>query len=212
MGCLSKYFWELRRARKEYRCSHCGVVIKPGELYVYYFGVGMGTGCRVEWAHYCLSCADLEVKEMLTHNVRKLVGMNQYPASGKRWELPEPWREEILRRLPNIADELKPQQPRVHYGLKYEEKDNVVKVSYSKPGLYQAIACSPNQCTGYYITVDGEYNYVSLSNPSIVQEVRGKLMEIGRVGDNEQTRGEFTKLFNTYFNFGSLVKEKMGWD
>ena len=39
MGCISKYFWELRRARKEYRCSHCGVVIKPGELYVYYFGV-----------------------------------------------------------------------------------------------------------------------------------------------------------------------------
>jgi len=211
MGCLSKYFWELRRARKEYRCSHCKAIIKPGELYVYYFGVGMGTNCRVERARYCLSCAEDEVKEMLTHNVRRLVGMSQYPASGKRWELPEPWREEILRRLPNLIDELKPQQPRVRYGLKYEEKDGVVRASYSRPGLYQVIACSPNQCVGYYITVDGEYNYVSLSNSSIVQEVRGKLMEIGRVGDNEQTRGEFARLFNTYFNFGGLVKEKLGW-
>jgi len=211
MGCLSRYYWELRRARREYRCSQCGVVIKPGELYVYYFGVGMGTNCRVERARYCLPCADLEVKEMLRHNVRRLVGMSQYPASGKRWELPEPWREEILRRLPNIADELKPQQPRVRYGLKYEEKDGVVRVSYSRPGLYQAIACSSNQCAGYYITVDGEYNYVSLSKPDIVQEVRGKLMEIGRAGNNEQAHTEFTELFNKYFNIGALIKEKLGW-
>jgi len=211
MGCLSKYYWVLRRARREYKCTHCKAVIKPGELYVYYFGVGMGTNCRIERARYCLSCAEDEVKEMLIHGVKKLVGMNQYPASGKRWELPEPWHEEILRRLPNLMDELKPQQPRAHYGLKYEEKDNVVKVSYSKPGLYQAITCTSNQCAGYYITVDGEYNYVSLSNPSIVQEVRGKLMEIGHVGDNEQTHTEFTELFNKYFNIGALIKEKLGW-
>jgi len=211
VGCLSKYFWELRRAHKEYRCSRCGAVIKPGELYVYYFGVGMGTNCRVERARYCLPCAEDEVKEMLTHNVRRLVGMSQYPAKDERWRLPKSWREEILKQSPNLMDELKPQQPRVRYGLKYEEKDGVVRVSYSRPGLYQAIACTPNQCAGYYITVDGEYSYVSLSNPGIVQEVRGKLMEIGRVGDNEQSRGEFTKLFNTYFNFGGLVKEKLGW-
>jgi len=211
MGCLSKYFWELRKAGKEYKCSRCKAIIKPGELYVYYFGVGMGTNCRVERAHYCLSCAEDEVKEMLMHNVRRLVGMNQYPAKDERWRLPESWREEILKRLPNIMVEIQPQQPRIRYGLKYEENDNVVKVSYGSPGFYQAITCSHDRCAGYYITVDGEYNYLALSNPNIVQEVRGKLTEIGRVGDNEQTREEFTKLFNTYFNFGSLIKEKLGW-
>ena len=211
MGCLSKYYWELRRASKEYTCSRCKTTIKPGELYVYHFGVGMGTNCRVERAHYCLPCAEDEVKEMLMHNVRKLVGSGKYPAKDERWQLPKSWREEILKLLPNIVDEMQPQQPRVRYGLKYEEKDNVVKVSYSRPGFYQAIACSLDQCVGYYITENGEYNYLALSNPSIVKEVRGKLMEIGRVGDNEQSRGEFTKLFNTYFNFGSLIKEKLGW-
>ncbi len=210
MGCLSKYYWVLRRARREYKCTHCKAVIKSGDLYVYYYGVGMGTNCHVERAHYCLSCVEDEVKEMLMHNVKKLVGRGQYPTKGERWRLPEPWREEILKRLPNLMDELKPQQPRVHYGLKYEEKDNVVKVSYNKPGLYQAIACSPNQCAGYYITVDGEYNYLSLSNPYIVQEVRAKLMEIGHVGNNEQTHTEFAELFNKYFNIGVLIKEKLG--
>ena len=210
MGCISKYYWVLRRARREHKCAHCKAVIKPGELYVYYFGVGMGTNCRVERAHYCLSCAKDEVREMLMHNVRKLVGMSQYPAKDERWQLPKSWREEILRRLPNLMDEMQPQQPRVRYGLKYEEKDNVVKVSYSKPGFYQEITCSPNQCAGFYITMDGEYNYVSLSSPSIVQEVRGKLMEIGHVGDNEQARTEFTELFNKYFNIGALIKEKLG--
>ena len=58
--------------------------------------------------------------------------------------------------------------------------------------------------------MDGEYNYLSLSNPDIVQEVRGKLMEIGHVGNNEQACTEFTELFNKYFNIGALIKGKLG--
>jgi len=208
VGCLSKYYWVLRRAKREYKCSRCKAIIKPGELYVYYFGVGMGTNCRVEKARYCLSCAEDEIKEMLIHNVRRLVGSDKYPAKDEKWRLPESWHEEILRRLPNIVDEMQPQQPWVRYGLKYEEKGDVIKVSYSKPGLYKAIVCSPSQCAGYYIDVDGNYSYLSLSKPDVVQEVRSELMEIGHMGDNEQARMKFTELFDKYFNITVLINKE----
>jgi len=102
MGCISKYYWVLRRANKEHKCSRCGVVIKPGELYVYHFGVGMGTNCRIIRRWWCLSCARYYVEEMLNNNVRKLVGFYEYPAKGRMWQLPKSWREEIIRLIPNI--------------------------------------------------------------------------------------------------------------
>lgn len=107
MGCISKYYWVLRRASKEHKCSRCGVVIKPGELYVYHFGVGMGANCHVIRRWWCLSCAEDYVKEMLINNTRKLVGMNQYPVKSKKWQLPKSWREEILKQKPDIENENK---------------------------------------------------------------------------------------------------------